>query len=636
MSKQSLSILDRDETAADVDTLIAQADVLFSARRMNAAMNAYCRALLLHPHNAHALHRMALACVHTGEVDRARYFLAQAVRAAPEHAALWEHAGLAAAMQDDHATAETYYRRALKLSAEPASLHRNLADSLRLAGKLNDAITHYERALAIEPCLHHALRAAARIAAELGRTRDAADYWLRAWALNPARLQDGFDLVGALARDNRNRELHEVIEQLRSRCAHHAESLKSLAFVLNSHDRFRDALSVARQGLTVDLHHPLLHHNAARALSMLGRLAESLPHGLEAARLLPDNAYLQFQLAGVQLGLGDFAAGWRRYKWFYALPGKDRERVHASFPEWRGEPVAGRQFLLIGEQGRGDEIQCLRFAAWLYRQGATVDVLVSQPIVALASSMTGVRTVFTTLPPGPYHYHCLMLSMPEPMKLDVAMLPIAMPYLIADPCRTRDWQARLEAISPRGLNAKRRRVGIVWAGSPAHALDRFRSTRLDVLKPLFALPNISWYSLQKGEQEHDSETLARMYPETYRDLHTLGPAIHDFADTLAILPSLDLLITVDTSVAHLAGAAALPVWVMVPAYGEWRWLTERTDSPWYPSMRLFRQREPGAWATIVDDIADALRAWLDAPLRCTPSACPARVQTAGSAVAPMP
>ncbi|MFM0591886.1 tetratricopeptide repeat protein [Paraburkholderia dilworthii] len=632
MSKQSLSIPYRDEAAANFDTLIAQADGLFSARRMNAAMNAYCRALLLHPHNAHALHRMALACVHTGEVERARYFLAQAVRAAPEHAELWEHAGLVAAMQDDHATAEAYYRRALVLSVNTASLHRNLADSLRRAGKLTDALTHYERALEIEPCLHHALRAAARISAELGKTEDAADYWLRAWALTPARLQDGFDLIAALARDNRSHELNDVLEQLRTRCAHHAESLKSLAFVLNSHDRFRDALSVARQGLAVDPHHPLLHHNAARALSMLGRLAESLPHGLEAARLLPDNAHLQFQLAGVQLGLGDFAAGWRRYKWFYALPGKDKERVHPSFPEWQGEPVAGCQFLLVGEQGRGDEIQCLRFAAWLHRQGAAVDVLVSQPIVALAASMTGVRSVFATLPPGPYHYHCLMLCMPEPMKLDVSMLPIAMPYLIADPCKTRDWHAHLEAISPRGTNAKRRRVGIVWAGSPAHALDRFRSIRLDALKPLFAFPDIAWYSLQKGEQEHDSESLA----STYGDFHTLGPMIHDFADTLAILHSLDLLITVDTSVAHLAGAAALPVWVMVPAYGEWRWLTERTDSPWYPSMRLFRQREPGAWTPIIDEIADALRAWLDAPLRCTSSGCPARVQTSGSEEAPTP
>ncbi|WP_244146970.1 tetratricopeptide repeat protein [Paraburkholderia bryophila] len=632
MSKQSLSLLSRDETAASFDALVARADVLFSARHMNAAMSLYCRALLQHPDNVHALHRMALACVHTAELSRARYFFAQAVRAAPNHTELWEHAGLAAAMQDDHAAAEAYYRRALESSVGTASLHRNLADSLRLAGHLTEAITHYERALEIEPFLHHALRSAARLATALGRTRDAATYWLRAWAQDPARLQDGFDLVAALARDNRHRELEDVVEQLRARCGHHAESLKTLAFVLNSHDRFRDALSVARQGLAVDPQHPLLHHNAARALSMLGRLAESLPHGLEAARLLPDNAHLQFQLAGVQLGLGDFVAGWRRYKWFYALPGKEKERVHASFPAWRGEPVAGCQFLLVGEQGRGDEIQCLRFAAWLHRQGATVDLLVSQPIAALAASMTGVRTVFTTLPPGFYHYHCLMLGMPEPMKLDVPMLPIAMPYLTPDPCKTRDWQARLEAISPRAGNAKRKRVGIVWAGNPAHALDRFRSMPLDALKPLFALANISWYSLQKGEPEHDSAALA----STHRDLHTLGPVIHDFADTLAILPSLDLLITVDTSVAHLAGAAALPVWVMVPAHGEWRWLTERTDSPWYPSMRLFRQPEPGEWAPVVDDIADALRAWRDVPLRCTPSGCPARVQTEESTVAATP
>lgn len=434
-------------------------------------------------------------------------------------------------------------------------------------------------------------------------------------------VQEALERVAALAGTHRTHELDEAIKQTRTRFAAEVGALRSLAYVLNTHDRFSDALSVARQGLALSPHHPLLHHNAARALSIQGRLDESRPHSIAAARLLPDNPYLQFHLAGVQLSLGEFADGWKRYRWFYALPGQAEEHVQPRFPEWNGESVRGRQFLLVGEQGHGDEIQFLRCAEWLHRQGATVDVLVSRPIAQLAASMKSVRTVFVTLPPGPYDYWCHMLRMPEHMKLDLSMLPIAMPYLAAAPEKVRRWRDRLETTSRSGTPVQNKRVGIVWAGNPGHALDRFRSVRLSAFKPLFAAGGMTWYALQKGPRENEGQTLAREY-----DVHTLGPAIDDFTDTLAILQTLDLLITVDTSVAHLAGAAGLPVWVLIPAYAEWRWLRNRTDSPWYPSMRLFRQRTLGEWGPVIEEVRAELQLWRDAPLRCTPRACTAQVQ----------
>lgn len=593
---------------ADVAALVARANAHFSARRMTEAMIAYRQVLAVRPRDAHALHRLGLICVHTNEIDRARDYVEQALHAAPERAELWEHAGLLAALKRDPASAEAFYRRALHLTGDTASLRRNLADCLRSTGRLDEAILHYRKSLEIDPRLHHAARALARIAAQIGRIDEAANYWLRAWALDAASLQDALELVAALAIASRSRELNEVLDQIRVRFADDTEALKSLAFVLNTNGRFDDALSVARQGLSIDPHHPLLHHNAARALSIQGKLAESRPHSMEAARLLPDNPYLQFQLAGVLLGLGEFAEGWKRYRWFYALPGKAEEQCRPAFPEWNGESVAGCRFLLVGEQGHGDEIQCLRFATWLHRQGATVDVRVSQPIAELATGMEGVQSVFTTPPSGPYDYWCHMLRMPEHMKLDLSMLPVAMPYLAATPQKVRHWRDQIETRSRGKTQGKTKRIGIVWAGSPRHALDRFRSVRIDALKPLFALAGTSWYSVQKGPRENESRDLARDYR-----LHTLGPAIDDFTDTLAILQTLDLLVTVDTSAAHLAGAAGLPVWVLLPAYAEWRWLTGRTDSPWYPSMRLFRQRELGEWDPVVEEVRTALQLWRDAP-----------------------
>lgn len=414
-------------------------------------------------------------------------------------------------------------------------------------------------------------------------------------------LQDGLDLVAILAKTNQIRALEHVVTELSSAFADNAGAFRALAFVLNTNDRFAEAFGIATRGLTVDPTHPLLHHNAARALSIRGRTVEGRPYSAEAARLLPDNPQLQFHFAGVQLALGEYAEGWKRYKWFYEIPSNEILRVRPAFPEWNGESVAGCEFLLVGEQGCGDQIQFLRFADWLHKQGATVDVLVSEPVAVLAAGLKSVRTVFTAMPAGPYAYWCYMFRMPEHVNLDLQMLPVVMPYLSASGERRELWKTHIDAMSSA---AKKKRIGFVWAGSPIHPLDRFRSMQLDALRPLFAFTDITWFSLQKGGRERDAESLSGEF-----DVQTLGPEIADFTDTLAILHALDLLITVDTSVAHLAGAAELPVWTLVPANTEWRWLTGRTDSPWYPSMRIFRQRELGDWESVIEDVKCALLDW---------------------------
>jgi len=252
----------------DVDALIARADVHFSARRMTEAIVAYRQVLSVRPRDAHALHRMGLACVHTNDMERAHGYLEQALHAAPDRAELWEHAGLLAALAGKHESAEAFYRRAIILAGSTASLHRNLGDCLRLSGHLTEAITHYEKSIEIEPGLHHAIRALARIHAQLGQLDSAAHYWRRAWTLEPASLNDGLGLIAVLAKSGRMHELANAITQIRIRFAGDANALKALAFVLNTSDRFNDALSVARQGLAIDPHHPLLHHNAARSQHM--------------------------------------------------------------------------------------------------------------------------------------------------------------------------------------------------------------------------------------------------------------------------------------------------------------------------------------------------------------------------------
>jgi tetratricopeptide (TPR) repeat protein len=605
---QIISLMNISDAGVNVGDLIARADAYFSEKRLSEAIHTYSQVLDLQPQNVHALHCAGLASFLDNQIERARQFLSRATLAAPDRADILEQSGLLAALANDGAEAEAYYRRALNVAGSTTSLYRNLADCLRQLGRLAEAKEHYEQAISMQSDLHHAIRAIARISTELRETEDAADYWLRAWALDPSALQDGLDLIVALSNANRSRQLAQTIEQLRTRFAGDAEALRVISGVLNENHHYADGFRLATQGLATNPENHFLYYNAARALWMCGHTRECLPYALQAARLWPEDAStsVQYFVSCVQLALGNFDEGWKQHKIFYTYPSISNQLIHLHFPEWNGEPLSGCRFLYVLHQGFGDQIQFLRFVEWLHRQGATVDVLVDLPLAGITASMTGVRAVYThpTVPKGPYEYWSYMMRIPEYMNLKLSMLPLAMPYIATTQDRREHWRTYVGSTCQHLDDAKGRRVGFVWKGSPNTANDRFRSIRLEALRPLFGLPSITWFSVQKGDAEEKSKSLADEF-----DVHTLGPMIEDFSDTLAILETFDLLITVDSSVAHLAGAAGLPVWVLLPAYSEWRWLADRTDSPWYPSMRLFRQRELGQWGPVIEEVHGALRDW---------------------------
>jgi tetratricopeptide (TPR) repeat protein len=590
----------------DAQDLLARADAWLNAGRTHEAMREHQRLLAQQPQHADALHRMGIACFRERQIDRARQYLDQALTAAPARADLWEHRGILAATEGDGVAAQAFYYRALELAGSTASLQRNLADCLRLSGRLAEARLHYLKALEHERGLHHAVRALARISTELGQLSAAADYWLQAWTLDASHASDVVELIMALSKAGRGPQINQMLVDLRAIFANDAAALERVAFALNGIHRFRDAISVAGQGLTVDPRNPWLHHNASFAFNMLGEFEQMHVHTVEAAQLLPAEPRMQFNLAASHLRLGDYERGWKQYRWHEALP-ENHDLVRPNFPEWQGEPVAGCRFLLIGEQGLGDQIQFLRGAAWLHRRGALVDVWVEAPLGELARGASGVHAAWTTEPPGPYDFWCRMLRMPEHMNLTLPMLPVAMPYLSAEPARLSRWQNRLDALAGAEANgARRKRVGLVWAGNPAYELDRYRSIALGAWQTVLAQSGVQWFSLQMGRAQDEAAALPAEI-----DMHRLGPEIDSFADTLAILQTLDLVITVDSAVAHLAGASARPVWILVPACTDFRWMIDRSDSPWYPSARLFRQRELGGWKEVLDEVRASLRAFAD-------------------------
>jgi hypothetical protein len=265
-------------------------------------------------------------------------------------------------------------------------------------------------------------------------------------------------------------------------------------------------------------------------------------------------------------------------------------------PEWRGEPLQGKTLLVVGEQGHGDMMQFVRYVPVLAQMGATVDMRVPENIVELIQSVRGVHRAFAHGPTDQYDYWTPSMSVPHRVAELVPGVLADMPYMSVSAKRIGEWPARVEKLA-----GGRRKIGIVWAGSPTFGNDQFRSMPFAAWSPLANVADIAWFSLQKGAaREQLSNSECALKP------HDLTDDIHDFSDTAALIEQLDLVMTVDTSVAHVAGALGKPVWVFLPANNDWRWMQNRDDSPWYPHTRLFKQTTLGEWTGPVAQAKAAL------------------------------
>jgi hypothetical protein len=315
---------------------------------------------------------------------------------------------------------------------------------------------------------------------------------------------------------------------------------------------------------------------------------------------VPGDLSGRFDLAETALLLGDFERGWREYHWRYSLPHTARTERKVQRPRWDGRRIEGKTLLIHDEQGFGDTIQFMRMVPWAKaRSGARLILEIAPEILPLARRTEGFDQIICrgTIPLS-FDYHCEMMSQPMVMGLALTDLPGKTPYLTPDPGRLARWRKRLAKL-PHPL------VALVWAGRSDHHNDANRSTTLASLAPL-ALPGITFLALQKGPKAAEANA-----PPPGMKLVSLSDEIRDFEDTAAILAVADLLISVDSSPVRLAGALGRPAWVLLPFVPDWRWLLQRTDTPWYPSVRLFRQHANGDWSGALARAAGALAALRD-------------------------
>lgn len=327
-------------------------------------------------------------------------------------------------------------------------------------------------------------------------------------------------------------------------------------------------------------------HNLGTVLRDARRFAEAEGVLTALLRRAPDHAGAHLALATARLLQGDLSRG---------FAGLEHRWKRFASPPWTGEPVDGQTLLLHAEQGFGDSIQFARYAPLAADRGARVILEVHPLLVGLLSGLDPRLTVAAQRdPPPPHDRHCPLMSLPRAFGTTLATVPAARGYLPTDPALAARW-------APRFGGGGGLRVGLVWAGNPRHANDANRSLPAEGLAPLLAVPDVRFFSLQTGDARAD---LGRLPGEVVDLMDGVG----DFADTAALLASLDLMIAVDTAVVHLAGALGRPAWVLLPFAPDWRWLLDRVDSPWYASLRLFRQPRPGDWRTLLATVAACLRA----------------------------
>ncbi len=366
--------------------------------------------------------------------------------------------------------------------------------------------------------------------------------------------------------------------------------------VLQDLGRLDDALAAYDAALGLAPGYVEAHVHRGNTLKELGRLDDALAAYEAALRIKPDLAEARFNISLVHLLWGRFAEGWRGYEYRWLAPGiLGGKRRHADSPLWTGDSTDGRTILLWAEQGFGDAIQFVRYVPMLIQRGWRVILEVRPPLARLFAGIAGATVVAVGESLPPFDVQCPLLSLPLVFATTAETIPAPVPYLEPGQDAVAKWSSRL----PRdGL-----RVGVVWQGNPGHKHDRNRSFRSEQFSPLAALPGVHLISLQK---EAGVDQLARLSSEA--GIHTLGPDYDggDFLDTAAVIMALDLVIGADTSVVHLAGALGRPVWVALPTVPDWRWLTEREHSPWYPTMRLFRQTKRGDWDGVFVRIAAEL------------------------------
>ncbi len=554
-----------------VDTLLRQAVALQQNAAYAEAEELYREILVLRPKHFDAIQLLGALSLQSGRLEEGIALLKQAVAINGMQAPI--HSNLAYAFNALHRYKEglASANRALALSADFVDALNNRGNALAGLDQPVEALASFERALTLQAGFAQGWNNRACVLRDLGRPADALASCDQAITLQPNYADAWSNRANALSDLNRPEDAQASYRRAIELAPALADAWNNLGLTLVDLNLHTQALGSYEHALTLNPGFAEAHWNESLCLLQMGRLAE----------------------------------GWQKYEWRW-----ERNRIKAgkrvfAEPLWLGDfPIAGKTILLHAEQGLGDTLQFCRYAALVSALGARVLLEVQPELMRLLSNLEGVAELIEQGQPLPsFDCHCPLLSLPLAFKTEPETIPAGTPYLHPDPQTAQRWAERIGNDAPGAL-----KVGLVWAGgnrphvAELRKNDARRSIALNTLRPLFDIPQVQFYSLQKGpaalQLVQSSESGSRIIDYT--------DELADFADTAALVANLDLVISVDTAVAHLAGAINRPVWILNRFDTCWRWMLERTDSPWYPGARLFRQPALGEWTSVIESVREAL------------------------------
>ncbi len=588
------------------------ADFLTAGRRYHQAGDlpraeaAYRLALQLQPANAQLWYLLGALRQAQGKLPDAIQHYGQALRLQPRFGQAQHDLGVALVQLGRSQDALHHFQEAVRLQPNSPDFHRSLGGILRTLGRFEEATMSLRQSLSLRPEsaeTHNSLGKAFR---DQRRFAEAEAHFRAAVGLRPELGEAYYNLGTVLLQQKRLTEAEascrEAVRLLPRLPAVH----NNLGAVLLELDRLPEALACFQHAAQLDTASAEVRNNLGNAFRDLGRFDEALAAYAQALLLKPDFAEVHWNAALVHLLRGNFEEGWPEYEWLWRRP-EFSSRVFAQ-PRWDGSPLAGRTILLFADHGLGDTIQFIRYAHLVREQGARVIVECPRLLLPLLGGFKGVDLLVAQGDPLPPHDWCApLMGLPLHFRTTSETIPATVPYLHADAALVEQWRRELAARP--GF-----KIGITWQGNPDHVNDRRRSIPLMEFASLAAVQGVQLVSLQHGPASQQLAAVSGRWPIT-----DLGGQLDDvagpFMDRAAVMKNLDLVVACDTSIAHLAGALGVPVWVALPQVPDWRWLLGRDDSLWYPTMRLFRQERRGEWGPVFQRMADAVQQFVSSAAR---------------------
>src|SRR5271166_2350377 len=581
-------------------------NILEKQNKLDEAVACYHQALRLRPNYPEAHYNLGIVLGRQDKLNEAVASYQQALQLKPNYAEAHNNLGTVLARQGKLDEAVASYRQALQLKPADPEAHNNLGLALARQDKLDEAVASYQEALRLKPNYPEAHSNLGTAFQEQGRLDEAVASCQQALRLKPDSAEAHHNLGIVLGKQDKIDEAMASFQEALRLKPDYPDAHHNLGIVLGKQNKLDEAMASFQQALRLKPDYPDAHNNLGLVLGRQGWLDEAVASYQQAVQLKPDYPEANWNLGLAWLQMGRFEQGWAGYEWrwkckeFGSLP-----PFHP--PLWDGSPLDGRTILVHAEQGLGDTLQFIRYVPMVHQRGGRVILVCQPPLIRLLTRSPGIERLVAQGEALPeYDVHVPLMSLPGLLGTTLKSVPADVPYLDAEPQLVEAWRHRLGSYP--GF-----KVGIVWQGNPKFRLDRLRSIPLAQFAPLARVPGVHLFSLQKGPGAEQLAAVTDRFPVT-----DLGRRLDDFMDTAAVLKNLDLVISVDTAIAHLAGALGIPVWVALPFAPDWRWLMGREDSPWYPTMRLFRQTRPGQWEDVFHHIAEALQRRLAAPAELRP------------------